>query len=164
MFCPLIGVHLKEASQTYLLCVVLKDTIEHRQRHHVEILLDEIDQDRSLFNGFQWVMQSVLRSRSTAILLDVLTRIPEASASMVDCDPLLAIQDNHWPVGARLLVEAGAKIDGIVPSKFLELLSLSLEDRCRIVARRHMKLPLSQNVDRLPLPGKVKRRLLYRWA
>ena len=118
---PLIGVHLKEASQTYLLCVVLKDTIEHRQRHHVEILLDKIDQDRSLFSGFQWVMQSVLRWRSTAILRDVLTRYPEASTSIADCDPLLAIQDYHWPVGARLLVEAGAKIEGIVPSKFVGL-------------------------------------------
>ena len=107
---------------------------------------------------------SVLRSKSSAILRDVLTRCPKALTNIADCDPLCVIQDYHWPVGARLLVEAGAKIEGNVPSKFVGLLSLSLEDKCRIVIRRNMKLPLSWNVERLPLPGKVKRRLLFRWA
>ena len=132
-----------------------------RRRHHVAIFLDEIDQDTSLFNEYPWNMQSILQVRSAALLRDVLIRYPEAPGHIPDCDPLLAIQDYHWPVGARLLVEAGAKIQGKVPSNFAELLSLSLEDRCRIVVRRHMKFPLSQSVGRLPLPGKAIRRLLY---
>ena len=161
----LLRVHLSETFQISWLWEMLEDAIEHRQRHHVRILLDEIDQDRHLFDDYPWdMMQTVLRSRSTAILRDVLTRYPEALTNIGDCDPLRAIQDYHWPVGARLLVEAGAKIEGTVPSKFVCLLSLSLEDKCRIVIRRHMKLPLSRNVDQLPLPGKVKRRLLYHWA
>ena len=140
---------------------MLNYAILHKRRHHVGVLLDEIDQHRSLFDEYPWNMQAILRSRSAAILRDVLIRYPEAPTDCADCDPLLAIQDYHWPMGARLLVEAGAEIEGKVPSKFARLLSLSLEDRCRIAVRRHMKLPLAQNVDQLPLPGKVKRRLLY---
>ena len=140
----------------------LNYAIWRQRRKQVAILLDEIDQDRSLFNWHPWTMRSILHWRSAAILRDVLIRYPEAPANNPDCDPLLAIQDYHWPVGARLLVEAGAKIQGKVPPYFAGLLSLSLEDKCRIVVRRHMKLPLSQNVGRLPLPGKVKQRLLYR--
>ena len=162
---PLVRIHLRKTSQTDSgLWEMLEDAIEHRQQHHVEILLDEIDQDGSLSKDYLWDMRAVHRSRSTAILRDVLTRYPEAPTSIADCDPLCAIQEYHWPVGARLLVEAGAKIKGTVPSNFVGLLSLSLEDRCRIVVRRHMKLPLCQNVDKLPLPRKVKRRLLYHLA
>ena len=161
----LVKVHRSETFQTSWLWEVLDGAIEHRQRHHVRILLDEFDQDRRIFDDYPWdIMETVLRSRSTAILRDVLTRYPEALTNIGDCGPLCAIQDYHWPVGARLLVEAGAKIKGTVPSKFVGLLSLSLEDKCRIVVRRHMKLPLCRNVDKLPLPGKVKRRLLYHWA
>ena len=141
---------------------MLNYAILHKGRHHVGVLLDEIDQHRSLFDEYPWNMQAIFLSRSAAILRDVLIRYPEAPTDCADCDPLLAIQDYHWPMGARLLVEAGAEIEGKVPLKFARLLSLSLEDRCRIAVRRHMKLPLAQNVDQLPLPGKVKRRLLYR--
>ena len=141
---------------------MLNYAILHKGRHHVGVLLDEIDQHRSLFDEYPWNMQAILRSRSAAILRDVLIRYPEAPTVCADCDPLVAIQDFHWPMGARLLVEAGAKTQGKVPPKFVGLLSLSLEDMCRIAVRRHMKLPLAQNVERLPLPGKVKRRLLYR--
>ena len=141
---------------------MLNYAILYKGRHHVGALLDEIDQHRSLFYYYPWNMEAILRSRSAAILRDVLIRYPEAPTDCTDCDPLVAIQDYHWPMGARLLVEAGAEIEGKVPSKFARLLSLSLEDRCRIAVRRHMKLPLAQNVDQLPLPGKVKRRLLYR--
>ena len=140
---------------------MLNYAILHKGRHHVGVLLDEIDQHRSLFDEYLWNMEAILRSRSAAILRDVLIRYPEAPTDCADCDSLLAIQDYHWPMGARVLVEAGAEIEGKVPSKFARLLSLSLEDRCRIAVRRHMKLPLAQNVDQLPLPGKVKRRLLY---
>ena len=161
----LIRTRLSEAGRKFRpdwLTDMLNDAIYDRQRHHVRALLDEIDQDRSLFFKLPWSMRTFLHSRSAAILRDVLIRHPEAPTRILDCDPLRAIQDYHWAVGARLLVEAGAKIEGPVPPKFVGLLSLSLEDRCRIVVRRHTKLPLSQNVDQLPLPRKVKRRLLYR--
>ena len=144
---------------------MLNYAIIQRKRQHVAILLDEIDEDRSAFEECPCEMRTILRSRSTAILRDVLIRYPKAPAKIADCDPLLAIQECHWPAGARLLVEAGAQIQGIISPKFVELLSLSLEERSRIVARRHMKLPLSQNVDLLPLPRQVKRRFLYkRWS
>ena len=90
-----------------------------------------------------------------------LIRYPEDPGNNTDWDPILAIEDYHWPAGARLLVEAGAKIRGKIPPKFVGLLSLSLEDRCRIAVRRYMKLPLSRSVARSPLPKKVKARLLY---
>ena len=143
---------------------MLNYAILHKGRHHVGVLLDEIDQHRSLFDEYSWDMEAILRSRSAAILRDVLIRYPEAPSNNAayGWDPLVAIQDYHWPMGARLLVESGAKIQGKVPPKFAGLLSLSLEDKCQIAVRRHVKLPLAQNVDRLPLPGKVKRRLLYR--
>ena len=139
---------------------MLSYAILDRQRHHVRILLDEFDQDKGLLHEYTLDMQAI-PSRSAAILRDVLTQHPEALVNMRFCDPLIAIEVYKWPSGARLLVEAGAKIKGTVPSNFVGLLSLSLEDRCRIVIRRNMKLPLSQNVDRLPLPGKFKRRVLY---
>ena len=146
-----------------LLKDLLNDAVLSRQRHHVRILLDEIDQDRGLLDEYPLNMRTFLHSRSAAILRDILTQHPEALTNMRHCKPLLVKEVCNWPTGARILVEAGAKIEGNVPSKFVGLLSLSLEDRCRIVVRRNMKLPLSQNVDQLPLPEKVKRRLLYRW-
>ena len=161
----LIRSRLSEANREFnslLSRDMLNFAILHKGRHHVGVLLDEIDQHRSLFDEYPWNMKAILRSRSAAILRDVLIRYPEAPTDNADCDPLVAIQDYHWPVGARLLVESGAKIQGKIPPKFARLLSLSFEDKCRIAVRRHMKLPLAQNVDRLPLPGKVKRRLLYR--
>ena len=162
---PLMKAHLGGTFDKCSLWGMLENAIEHRQRHHVRILLFEFDKNGSLFNDYpSWDMRSVLRSRSAAILRDVLTRCPKALANIGDCDPLGAIHYYHWPVGARILVEAGAKTEGYVPSKFVGLLLLSLEDKCRIVVRKNMKLPLSRNVERLPLPGKVKRRLLFRWA
>ena len=143
---------------------MLDYTILHRRRHHVTILLDEIDQDRNPFFEHPRIIQSILFSRSAVILRDVLIRYPEDPGNNTDWDPILAIEDYHWPAGARLLVEAGAKIRGKIPPKFVGLLSLSLEDRCRIAVRRYMKLPLSRSVARLPLPKKVKARLLYCWA
>ena len=119
---------------------MLNDAILSRQRHHVRILLDEIDQDRGLLHEYPWNMRTVLHSRSAAILRDILTRHPEALPNMRHCDPLLIMEVCNWPTEACLLVEAGAKIEGTVPPKFVGLLSLSLEDRCRIVVRRHMKL------------------------
>ena len=141
---------------------MLNYAIKQRKRHHVAILLNEIDQDRSAFDEYPWKMQTILHSRSAAILRDVLIRYPEAPAKIADCDPLLAIQDYHWPAGAHLLLEAGAKIQGTIPPNFVEFLSLSLEERSRSVARKHVKVPLSRNVDRLPLPTKVKRQFLYK--
>ena len=142
--------------------IILDDAIFCHRREIVAILLGVIDQDRSVVNDYRLDMETVLRARSAAILRDVLIQCPEVICNNPDWDPLLAIQAFHWPVGARLLVEAGVKIKGKVPLKFVGLLSLSLKDRCRIAVRRHLKLPLSQNVDRLPLPGVVKRGLLYR--
>ena len=160
---------LSEAGREFKPCwlrEMLDYAILHKGRHHVGVLLDEIDQHscRSFFDEYPWDVEAILRSRSAAILRDVLIRYPEAPSNNAanSWDPLVAIQDYHWPMGARLLVESGAKIQGKVPPKFAGLLSLSLEDKCRIAVRRHVKLPLAQNVDRLPLPGKVKRRLLYR--
>ena len=163
----LIRARLGEADREFKahwLSEMLNYAVLRQRRHHVAIFLDEIDQDRSLFTKYPWNMRSILETRSAAILRDVLIRYPEAvhTCNNPDCNPLLAIQDYQWPAGARLLAEAGGKILGKVPSKFVTLLWLSLEDRCRIVARRHIKLPLSKNVGLLPLPERVKRRLLYR--
>ena len=165
---PLIRARFGEACRKFnplWLRHMLNYAIIQRKRQHVAILLDEIDENRSAFDECPCEMQTILRSRSAAILRDVLIRYPKAPAKIADCDPLLAIQEYHWPAGACLLVEAGAQIQGNIPPKFVELLSLSLEEKSRIVARRHMKLPLSRNVDLLPLPRQVKRQFLYKlWS
>ena len=155
----LMAARLGEANLKFMphwLSNILNCAIFRQRREVVAILLGKIDQDRSPVNDYPLNLETVLRARSPAILRDVLIQYPDVACNNPDCDPLRAIEDYHWPVGARLLVEAGAKIKGKVPSNFVGLFSLSLQDRCRIAVFRHMKLSLSQNVYRLPLPGVVK--------
>ena len=140
---------------------LLFNAIQLRKPSHVEMLLDEIDKLRNLFEVFSWFLDAVLRYKSTAILRIVLLRYPEASIKDKRCDPSNVLREHHWTVGARLLVEAGATTKGKIPPEHGELFRLSLEDRCRIVARRNVKRPLERNVRQLPLPVKVKHRFLY---
>ena len=67
-----------------------------------------------------------------------------------------------WRRGVRLLVEAGVKASSPVPAKRTELFSLSLQDRCLIIVRGCLKVPVRESVKKLPLPPTLKRRLLYR--
>ena len=141
---------------------MLSKAIQLRKLSHLEVLLDEIDRLGNLFEDFSWFLSAVLRSKSIAILRIVLLRYPEASIKDKRFDPVKLLREYDWTVGARLLVEAGATTKGKVPPEHAELFNLSLEDRCRIVARQNLKCPLVQNVPQLPLPRKVKRRFLYR--
>ena len=142
---------------------VLENAIKLRKRHHVEVLLDELDLNRSgiIFTDHPWLMRAVLRSRCASILRCVLVRYPEAAVCNAECDPAVVIESYDWPAGARLLVEAGVQCKGSVPAERAGILTLSLEDKCRIVARRCIKSPLSENVKKLPLPENAKRRFLY---
>ena len=144
---------------------VLENAIKLRKRHHMQVLLDELDPNRSgiSFTDHPWLMQAVFRSRCASILRCVLVRYPEAAIRNAQCDPAVVIRNYHWPAGARLLVEAGVKCKGTVPAELAGILTLSLEDKCRIVARHCIKNPLSENVKKLPLPENVKRRFLYQW-
>ena len=146
---------------------VLVQAIKLRRRRHVETLLDEIDPSRLRrevhFIDHPDFMEAVLRSRSASILRCVLIRYPETAIGNAECDPAVVIKKYHWPTGARLLVEAGVKCKDGVPPEHAGILTLSLEDRCRIVARLCIKSPRSENVKKLPLPGKAKIRLLYEW-
>ena len=146
--------------------VVLENAIKFHSRPHVDVLLEEMDPNRSgdIFTDHPWFMSAVFRSRCASILRCVLVRYPEAAIHNTECDPAVVIKSYHWPAGARLLVEAGAKCKGSVPAEHAGILTLSLEDRCRIAVRRSLKSPLSENVKKLPLPAKAKRRLLYQYG
>ena len=143
--------------------VMLENAVKLHCRPHVEVLLNEMDPNQSgdIFTDHPWLMSAVFRSRCASILRCVLVRYPEAVICNAECDPAVVIKSYHWPAGARLLVEAGAKCKGGVPAEHGGILTLSLEDRCQIAVRRSLKSLLSQNVKKLPLPAKVKRRLLY---
>ena len=143
---------------------VLENAIRLRKRHHVETLLDELDPNRSKID-FTPLMPAVFRSRSASILRCVLIRYPEAATRNPGCDPVLIIKNfsGHWPAGARLLVEAGVKWKYSAPAEHAGVFTLSLEDRCRIVARQSFKGPPLEVVEKLPLPQIAKRRFLYRW-
>ena len=141
---------------------LLRNAIYFHRRPHLEIVLDEIDRIGNVFHDFPWFLMEVLQSKSTSILRIVLLRYPEAFIQDLRSDPVQILCDHHWTVGARLLVEAGAVTKGNVPQEYSELFKLSLEDRCRIEARRNIKRPLVQNVHRLPLPRRVKCRIIYR--
>ena len=135
-----------------------------RDRQYVQILLDELDKDKTgIFStrSLPFEMRDVLQSGSASVLRMVLVRYPEASINDEQCDPVTVLQAYRWPAGARLLLEAGAEVKRAVPSQHAKLLALSLEDRCRIAARRCIRLPLSQSVEQLPLPSRVKRHFLY---
>ena len=138
------------------------NAIELRRPSHLKVLLNEIDRIGNPFD-FQWFVPAVLDPKSAAILRLVLLRYPEASIEDTGFDPVQVLQSHCWPVGARMLVEAGATARSNIPSEHAEIFKLSLEDKCRIVARRNIQHPLVQNVQHLPLPSCVKRRLLYRW-
>ena len=143
----------------------LSDAIFYHKRGHVEVLLDEIGREKSGFSdraSLPCQMIEVLHSRSVSILRMLLVRYPEASICDEECDPVAVLQDYSWPAGARLLLEAGAVVKCTVPPQYANLLALSLEDRCRIAARRCIKPPLYRSVHLLPLPAKVKQRFLYK--
>ena len=145
---------------------MLENAIRFRSLPHVETVLDEMDPNQSgkIFTDHPWLMDAIFRSRCASILRCVLLRYPEVFINDATCDPVVVINDYYWPTGARLLVEAGAKCKGRVPAEHAGILTPSLEVRCRIVVRRSLKSPLSENVEKLPLPAKVKRRLLYQWS
>ena len=142
---------------------VLVNAIEFRGLLHVEAVLDEMDPNRSgkIFTNHPWLVSAVFRSRCASILRCVLVRYPEVFIHDAKSDPVVVINEYHWPTGARLLVEAGAKCKGGVPAEHAGFLTLSLEERCRIAVRRSLKSPLSANVEKLPLPANAKRRFLY---
>ena len=141
---------------------MVRKAITLHRRPHLEILLDEIDRIGYVLPDFWWFLLEVLRSKSTSMLRIFLLRYPEAFINDTWFDPVQVLCDHHWTMGARTLVEAGAVTKGNVPQEYAEVFKLSLEDRCRIVARRNTKRPLEQNVHQLPLPMQVKRRILYR--
>ena len=148
------------------LTMVLENAIKFHSRPHVEVLLDEMDPNRSgdILTDRPWLMSAVLQSRCASLLRCFLVRYPEAAIRNAECDPVVVIESYHWSAGARLLVEAGAKCKGGVPAEHAGILTLSLEDRCRIAVRRSLKRPLSENIKKLPLPTKAKRRLLYQYG
>ena len=152
----------RKINPEWLTDICLK-VIDLHARCHLEILLDEIEQIGTLFEDFGWFPLEVFNSKSTALLRVFLLRYPKALIQDWRFNPAEVLREHQWPAGARLLVEAGATTKGEVPPEHAELFQLSLEDRCRIVARRNIKCPLVQNVHQLPLPVQVKRRFLYRY-
>ena len=144
---------------------LLENAIQCRSLPHLETVLDEMDPNQSgkIFTDHPWLMSALFRSRCASILRCVLLRYPKVFIRDAKSNPVAVINEYYWPTGARLLVEAGAKCEGSVPAEHAGILTLSLEERCRIVVRRSLKSPFSENVEKLPLSAKAKRRFLYQW-
>ena len=92
-------------------------------RPQLEILLDEIDRSGNLFQDFPGLLSEVLHSKSTSILRFFILRYPEASINHTRSDPVRVLQDHHWTVGARILVEAGAATKFNIPQEYAEVFS-----------------------------------------
>ena len=139
------------------------------QQHHVIALLDVLVKESSSWRSDEeaeftrWLVDECGRARSTLILREVLVGWPAFYAMPKIYDPVQMMREHKWPGGARLLVEAGCHVSPTVQHEHQDLFSLSLEDRCRIVARRSLKHPLSESLEKLPLHSRVKLRFLYRY-
>ena len=81
---------------------VLGNAIKLHSHPHVEVLLDEMDPNRSgdFFTDHPWLMSAVFRSRCASILRCVLVRYPEAVIRNVECDPAVVLKSYHWPAGS----------------------------------------------------------------
>ena len=72
-----------------------------------------------------------------------------------------------WPTGFSVLIMAGAELEGRAPRPEPGLssraqLSLSLEERCMQLVRLLLRQPLTESIESLPLPQKVKENLKFR--
>ena len=146
-----------------------------RKRRLVGALLEMLSHEKSLWrssNGLPCSVLDVLLARSLPILRKILvdtsyslTFVDKNERNYVYCHAnLWNMKMLKWFAGARLLLGAG--ILSLLEVKHLppecaKQFKPSLEEMCQRVIRVNLKRPLSQSVEKLPLPGVVKRGLLF---
>ena len=144
-----------------------------RKRRVVGALLEMLSNDESLWrssNGLPCPRFIVLSARSLPILRKILVDAPYSFvAKLRDYLYFDANARNlkmwQWLAGARLLLGAGCLTltqAKHLPPECAKQFKPSLEEMCQKVIRANLKRPLSQSVEKLPLPGVVKRGLLFK--
>ena len=136
---------------------LLVNAIKFRSLPHVATVFDEMDPNRSgsIFTDHSWLMHAVFRSRCASILRCVLVRYPEVFINDAKSNPVVVINLYYWPTGACLLVEAGVKRKGSVPAEHAAILTLSLEERSRIVCSTlKPQEPIVRKCEKAALPSK----------
>ena len=148
--------------------VAFSTAVQLRKRRHVGALLEMRSHDKSLWsfstNGLPCSVEDVLWARSLPILRQMLVAAPHSFVIKGEWD-YATVWNFKWFSGAWLLVGAGAlsplrRKD--IPAKYAMQFTLSLEEMCQRVIRVNLKRPLSQSVEKLPLPKVVKRSLLFK--
>ena len=146
--------------------IAFSTAVQLRKRRHVGALLEMGSHDESLWsfstNGLPCSGVDVLRARSLPILRKMLVTAPH---SFVIKGRYATVWNFKWFSGAWLLVGTGAlspfrRKD--IPAKYAMQFTPSLEGMCQRVTRVNLKRPLSQSVEKLPLPKVVKRSLLFK--
>ena len=143
-----------------------------RKRRVVGALLEMLSNDESLWrssNGLPCTSFIVLSARSLPILRKILVDAPYSFVDKLrdylhfDADAR-NLKMWQWLAGARLLLGAGCLTltqAKHLPPECAKQFKPSLEEMCQKVIRANLKRPLSQSVEKLPLPGVVKRGLLF---
>ena len=148
--------------------IAFSTAVQLRKRGHVGALLEMLSHDESLWsfstNGLPCSVEDVLRARSLPILRKMLVAAPHSFVNKDECH-YATVWNFEWFSGAWLLVGAGAlspfrRKD--IPAKYAMQFTPSLEEMCQTVIRVNLKRPLSQSVEKLPLPKVVKRSLLFK--
>ena len=144
-----------------------------RKRRVVGALLEMLSNDESLWrssNGLPCTSFIVLLARSLPILRKILVDAPYFFVDILrdylhfDANPR-NLKMWQWFAGARPLLGAGCLTltqAKHLPPECAKQFKPSLEEMCQKVIRANLKRPLSQSVEKLPLPGVVKRGLLFK--
>ena len=147
--------------------IAFSTAVQFRNRRQVGALLEMLSHDESLWrvsNGLPCSVGAVLRARSLPILRKMLVDSPHPFIYEDECTYGIVCA-NKWFAGARLLLGAGVLCpsgEKHIPAEYAKEFKPSLEEMCQKVIRINLKRPLSQSVEKLPLPGVVKRGLLFK--
>ena len=156
-------------------CISFTLAVLGRKRRLVGALLELLSHEESLWrtsNGLPCSLLDVLSARSLPILRKILvdtsyslTFFDKNERNYVYCHAnLWNMRMFKWFAGARLLLGAGFLSSSEVkhlPPDCAKQFKPSLEEMCQKVIRVNLKRPLSQSVEKLPLPGVVRRGLLF---
>ena len=147
--------------------IAFSTAVQLRKRRQVGALLEMLLQDEHLWtfsNGLPCSVDDALRARSLPILRKILVDAPHSFVHKDECT-YANVWNLQWFAGAHLLLGAGVLSLSAVkhlPPKCAEEFKPSLEEMCQKVIRVNLKHPLSQSVEKLPLPGVVKKGLLFK--
>ena len=121
----------------------------------------QVSHDESLWsfsNGLPCSVDDVLGARSLTILRKILVDAPHSFVNKDKCH-FETVWSFQWFAGAPLLLGAGVlSWSGVkhLPPECVKEFKPSLEEMSQKVIRVNLKRPLSQSVEKLPLPGVEK--------